>query len=158
MLSLPTDARPEAFGSVTDFAPELLQLVEVGVMVDEMKLMVLGTGGNQKVACGHGEALAARKPGELARKGPDFGCCGNGLELLFDFAEQPLIPCIAGAVPQLEAHHVTEHRPIVGRNVADLSPDCRVSARPERFDPGRRINEEALVCAQESSRICRNSS
>jgi hypothetical protein len=125
------------------WGPEPLQLVEVGVVVDETEPVVLGTGGDHEVGGGNRNALATRELGELSGKSPDLRGRGHGLEVLFHVTEQPLVPAVPRTVPQLEAHHVTEHRPIVGRDAADLGPNRRVAARPKRLDPGRGVDEGA---------------
>jgi hypothetical protein len=127
------------------FALERLQLIEVGIVVKDEELMVLRAGGDQEVGCGYRDALGACKPRQIASEGPDFGCCRNGLELLFDFPEQLLIPCIASSVPEFDAHHVADHRLIIGCSVADPSPNGGITLFPERLDPGRRVDEEALA-------------
>ena len=140
------------------FIPELPELVEVGVVMDEAKVVVLSAGEDHKVGCRHCDAPAARQSCKIAGTAPDLRDRRNGFKLLLQFAEQPMILRAPGTVPQLDAHQIAEHGPIIGRDLADPGPYGRIAVRPERFDPGRCIDEESPACAQGSSRIRRSSS
>src|SRR5436305_11538519 len=126
--------------------------------MDDPEPMRPRAGRNQEIGGGYGEAPAARRPCELAGEGPDTLRRGHGLELLLQLAEQAVLPGAAGAVPQLQPHEIAEDRPIVGRQGAHPAPDCRIAARPQGFDPSRRVDEIASAVAQGSSRIRRRSS
>jgi hypothetical protein len=144
--------------SLDPFAHQPPEFIEVSVAMDEAESMVARTGGDQEVRSGHRDTLAAGRLGQLAGKSPNLGCRGNSLELLLQLAKQPLLLATLGAVPQLEAHKVAEHGPVIDSDRTDSRSDFRIAVRSERLDPGRGIDEEPLSRVQGSSRIRCNSS
>ncbi len=106
------------------------------VVMNEAEPVVLGTSGDDEVGCGHGDSFAASRPSHLAGAVPDIGRRGDGFDLFFQLSEKPVVFGAAGAIPQLDTHHVAEHGAIVRHDFADSGLDDRITVRPERLDPG----------------------